>query len=145
MGSAVEPTFSPVPTATGGIARLVCARCRAAGLPLQPLLDEVGLSLEQIEDQSCRIEVRAQVRLLQIAADSLQDGILGFHLSQDFDLREVGLIYYVISSSGNFNDAMSNSERYTRIVNEGIELKFDAGRKVITLNCVDIERQSDRH
>ncbi len=87
----------------------------------------------------------AQVRFWKIAADALQDDLLGFHLSQGFDLREAGLLYYILSSSESFADAMSNAERYTRIVNEGIEIKFDVSRAVITIDCAGVERLSDRH
>jgi AraC-like DNA-binding protein len=124
---------------------MACAKLRAAGLPLAPLLEKAGLTAAEIEDASRWIEVSAQVKFLKIAADALQDDLLGFHLSQDFDLREIGLLYYIMSSSDSFADAMSNGERYTRIVNEGIGIKFDASRVVITLGCAGAGRLSDRH
>ena len=143
------PRLSPlhsVPSATGAIARLVCARLRQAGLPLAPLLSRAGLRLEQMDDLNARLEVRAQVSLLEIAATTLQDDLLGFHLAREFELREVGLLYYVLSSSKDVTDAMRNARRYSRIVNEGIEIKFDAGRAtVIALDYVGVERQTDRH
>lgn len=41
---------------------------------------------------------------------------------------------------------MRNARRYSRIVNEGIEINFHAGRAtVITLDYVGVERQTDRH
>jgi AraC-like DNA-binding protein len=124
---------------------MACAKLRAAGLPLAPLLEKAGLTADDVDDASRWIEVSAQVKFLKIAADALQDDLLGFHLSQGFDLREIGLLYYVMSSSDSFADAMSNGERYTRIVNEGIGIKFDASRVVITLGCAGVERLSDRH
>lgn len=124
---------------------MACAKLRAAGLPLAPLLEKAGLTADDVEDASRWIEVSSQVRFLKIAADALQDDLLGFHLSQDFDLREAGLLYYVMSSSDSFIDAMTNGQRYTRIVNEGIEIKFDASRAVITIDCASGERLSDRH
>jgi AraC-like DNA-binding protein len=121
------------------------ARLRAAGLPVAPLLEQASLTADQLEDHSQRIEVSAQAKFLKVAADALQDDLLGFHLSQSFDLREAGLLYYVLSSSDSFADAMSNTERYTRIVNGGIEIKFEATRAVITIDYVGVERLSDRH
>jgi AraC-like DNA-binding protein len=143
------PMLSPlhsVPSATGAIARLVCGRLRQAGLPLVPLLSSAGLSIEQIDDLNARLEVRAQVKFLELAAEQLQDALLGFHLAREFELREVGLLYYVLSSSKDFTDAMNNARRYCRIVNEGIEIEFHADRAtVITLNYVRVDRQTDRH
>lgn len=143
------PRVSPlhlVPNATGGIARLVCGRLRQAGLPLIPLLSSSGLSIEQIDDVNARLEVRAQVKFLELAAEQLQDGLLGFHLAREFELREVGLLYYVLSSSKDFTEAMSNARRYCRIVNEGVEIEFHADHaNVIALNYVGVDRKTDRH
>jgi AraC-like DNA-binding protein len=124
---------------------MACAKLHAAGLPLAPLLEKAGLTTEDVDDASRWIEVSAQVRFLKIAADALQDDLLGFRLSQGFDLREAGLLYYILSSSESFADAMSNGQRYTRIVNEGIALKFEASRAGITISCAGVERLSDRH
>lgn len=124
---------------------MACAKLRAAGLPLAPLLEKAGLTADDVDDASRWIEVSAQVKFLKIAAEALQDDLLGFHLSQGFDLREIGLLYYIMSSSDSFADAMSNGQRYTRIVNEGIGINFDADRAAITLDCAGVERLSDRH
>jgi AraC-like DNA-binding protein len=145
MGSPARSPLYAVPSAAGAATRMACARLRAAGLPLAPFLETVGLTADEVEDHSHRIEVSTQVKFLKVAADALKDDLLGFHLSQGFDLRETGLLYYILSSSDSFADAMSNSERYTRIVNESIEIKFEATRAIITINCAGVERLSDRH
>ncbi|WP_424630575.1 AraC family transcriptional regulator ligand-binding domain-containing protein [Bradyrhizobium sp. SYSU BS000235] len=124
---------------------MACANLRAAGLPSAPLLEKAGLAADDVEDASRWIEVSAQVKFLKIAAEALQDDLLGYHLSQGFDLRETGLLYYVLSSSDSFADAMHNGQRYTRIVNEGIKIKFDLNRAAITIDCDGVERLSDRH
>ncbi len=138
--------FNSVPSATGGITRLACARMREASVHLAPLLSRAGLALEQIDDRSARLKVQSQIRFLELAADALQDDFLGFHLARDFDLREVGLLYYVLASSEVLADALDRAERYSGIMNEGIALQIRAGRETaIALNYVDVERQSDRH
>ena len=73
-----------MPSATGGIARLVCARLRGSSIPLNPLLSKAGLTIAQIDNQSARLTVRSQIRLLQLAADALRDDLLGFHLARDY-------------------------------------------------------------
>ena len=50
--------------------------------------------------------------------------MLGFRLARNFDLREIGLLYYVIASSERLADALRNAERYSRIMNEGVRLRF---------------------
>jgi Arabinose-binding domain of AraC transcription regulator, N-term len=84
-----------MPSATGGISRLVCERIRESGIQLAPLLSRAGLTVEQIDNHSARLKVESQIRFLELAAEALQDDCLGFHLARDFDLREIGLLYYV--------------------------------------------------
>jgi AraC-like DNA-binding protein len=138
--------FNSVPSATGGITRLACARVREAGAQLAPLLSSTGLTVEQIKNDSARLKVHTQIKFLDLAADALQDDFLGFHLALDFDLREIGLLYYVMASSKTLADSLSRAERYCGIVNEGVSLHFRAGREtVITFSYVDVERRSDQH
>ena len=65
-----------MPSASGGIARLVYARLLENGIPAAPLLSKAGLSVEQIDDRSVRLRVRSQIRFLQLGADAL-DGRFG--------------------------------------------------------------------
>ena len=87
------------PSAGGAITRLVCARVRKAKIPLSPLLAKAGLTIEQIDDDSCRLKASSQVKFLGSAAEALQDDFLGLRVSRDFDLRRTGLFYYVLASS----------------------------------------------
>jgi AraC-like DNA-binding protein len=138
--------FHSMPSATGGIARMVAARLRAAGIQLDPLLSRAGLTVEQIDDSSVRLPVQSQIKLLEIAAEALHDDFLGFHLAQDYDLREIGLFYYVLASSEILADALHRAERYSGIVNEGISLQARIGKETaIALSYVNIDRRSDRH
>ena len=135
-----------MPSASGGIARLVYARLRERSIPATPLLSKAGLSVEQIDDRSARVKVRSQIRFLELAADALQDDLLGFHLARDYDLREIGLLYYVLASSEVLNDALQKAARYSGITNEGVSLKFRASREAaITLDYIGVERRSDCH
>ena len=128
-----------VPSASGGITRLACARLRDAGIQLAPLLSRAGVTEEQIEDRGARIKVRSQIKFLELAAQALQDEFLGFHLARDYDLREIGLLYYVLASSEVLGDSLRRAERYCRIVNEGVALRFPAGNElVVTFDYVGV-------
>ena len=134
-----------MPSASGGIARLVYARLLEHGIPAAPLLSKAGLSVGQIDDHGTRLKVRSQIKFLQLAAAALPDDLLGFHLARDYDLREIGLLYYVLASSEVLNDALHKAARYSGITNEGVSLKFRSGRETaITLDYVGVERRSDR-
>ena len=146
MSASGPARIDSVPSATGGIARLVCERMRESGIPLAPLLSKAGLTIEQIDNPSARLKVRSQIKFLELAAAASQDDLLGFHLALDYDLREIGLLYYVLASSEILADAMHKAERYCGIVNEGLSLRIGEGREAaIMLSYVGIERRSDRH
>jgi hypothetical protein len=56
------------------------------------ILSKVGLTPEEARDPAIRLEVRTQIKLLELAAEEVQDEWLGFHLARSFDLREIGLV-----------------------------------------------------
>jgi AraC-like DNA-binding protein len=125
---------------------MVCGRLRDAGIQRGPLLSRAGLTPEQIDDPGVRLTVQSQIKLLELAAEALQDDFLGFHLAQDYDLREIGLFYYVLASSEILADALHRAERFSGIVNEVISLQARIGKETaITLGYVNIDRRSDRH
>jgi AraC-like DNA-binding protein len=130
----------------GGVSRLACARAQQAGIACEPLLRDAGLTLAQIEDRAARIPVRNQIRFLELTAAALPDEFLGFHLARDFDLRELGLLHYVLASSDTLDDALQRSARYSTTVNEGLSLKYVERNDVaIAFNYVGVARHSDRH
>ena len=139
--------FDSIPSATGGVARLACARLGAMGKDPSVLLSKVGLTHEMVGDPTIRLEVRTEIKLLKLAAEEVQDEWLGFHLARSFDLREIGLVYYVMASSEQLADALRNAERYSQINNEGVRLRFRTqdGSAVIALNYVNVDRDTDRH
>ena len=135
-----------IPSASGGLARLVCERLREEAIPLAPLLSKAGLNAAQIDNSSVRVEARSQVKILDLAADALQDDLLGFHLAGEYDLREIGLLYYVLASSDIMIDALQKAARYGRITNEGVTLNIRANKEVaITFEHTGVERRSDCH
>ena len=115
--------FNSIPSATGGIARLACARFDEMGKEPKVILSKVGLTPEEARDPAVRLEVRTQIKLLELVAKEVRDEWLGFHLARSFDLREIGLVYYVMASSDQLVDALQNAERYSQINNEGIRLR----------------------
>jgi Arabinose-binding domain of AraC transcription regulator, N-term len=138
--------FHSVPSAAGGISRLVSARMRELGIQLEPLLAKAGLTADQIDDPKARLKVQCQIKFLELCAAASRDDMLGFHVARDFELREIGLLYYVLSSSEILADALRNAGRYSRIVNEGISLKIGEGHDTaIAFSYVGIKRQTDRH
>jgi AraC-like DNA-binding protein len=134
------------PSAAGTLSRLACARAREAGIDVAPLMVKAGVTSRQVEDDNVWLSVQGQIKFLELIADALQDDFLGFHLARDFDLREIGLLYYVVNSAELLGDAFRRAERYSTIVNEGISLRLREGEEIgVTFTYVGVERHSDRH
>jgi AraC-like DNA-binding protein len=135
-----------LPTATGRIARLAWARARRAGLEPKALLKKAGVTSQQINDRDARLTVQQQILFLNLVAKSLGDELLGFHLAQLPDLRELGLIFYVAASSATLGEALQRAARYSSIVNEGLALKcLQADDIRVLFEYVGVARHSDRH
>jgi AraC-like DNA-binding protein len=138
--------LGPLPTATGGIARLAYSFGQQAGIDLRPLLKKAGLTDQQIKEQAGRLAVRHQIAFLNGVASALGDEFLGFHLAQLPDLRELGLIFYVAASSDSLGEALQRAARYSSTVNEGLSLKYLKGKDVrMVFEYVGVARHSDRH
>jgi AraC-like DNA-binding protein len=138
--------FGGVPSAAGTLSRHAYARARAAGIDVGPLMTKAGLTREQVEDDSVRLTVESQIEFIELVAKALHDDFLGFHVAESFDLREMGLLYYVPASSETLGDALRRLERYSIIGNEGVVLRISEGDDlVVTFRYVGIQRLLDRH
>ena len=123
------------------------AQAKAAGVDVAPLLAKAGITQEQIDDASVRLNAQGQIRFVNMAASALQDDFLGFHIAQLADLRELGLLYYVAASSETLSQALQQTARYASIVNEGVSLKYmddDEGDRMV-FHYVGVSRHADRH
>ena len=138
--------FSSLPTASGGIARAAYARALEARLEVGPLLKSSNLTPHQIKNSHFRMPVKNQIKFLNEVADELPDPFLGIHLAEEIELREMGLVYYVIASSVTLGDAWRRLVRYSGITNEGLRITYHE-RKDITVKFeyVGVSRLSDRH
>ena len=134
------------PSAMGIVTRLACERAKQEGVEVELLLRKAGLTHQQIDDPCARLPVKSQIRFVELAATTLKDECLGFHLAQKFDLRMGGLFYYVLASSDTLGEALQRGVRYSAIVNEGITLRLREGKGIrINFEYAGVARHSDRH
>ena len=141
-----EQDLASIPMAQGGLSRLAIARLKSAGVPVAPLLRRVGLTPELIAEPEERLSVRSQITLLDEAAIALKDDCIGFTLARDFDLREIGLLYYVMASSQTLGEALKRLARYSKVTNEALVFGYREGnRLIVNLSYSGVPRHSDRH
>jgi AraC-like DNA-binding protein len=141
-----QPRFNSLPTATGGIARAAYVRAIEAGLHVAPLLKKCDLTVQQVKNSDLRMAVETQIRFLTLVADALRDNFLGVRLAQSLDLRELGLLYYVLASSETLGDALRRVARYSTIHNEGAKIICSEDKNIrLTFQYVGVARMTDRH
>src|SRR4029453_19184758 len=141
-----EQDLDSIPTAQGGLSRLAIARLQSAGVPVAALLRRAGLTPEVIADPEERLSVRTQVALLEGARFALKDDGLCFTLARDFDLGEIGLLYYVMASSQTLGDALKRVARYSQITNQALGGGYRKGKRlIINLSYSGVPRHSERH
>jgi len=146
MRNSAAEHLDAVPSAEGGMTRLAFACALEKKIDVDALLRKAGLSQTQIEDSHARISVRSQILFLDLVAKALDDDLLGFHLSQNFDLRMIGFLYYVMASSETLGEALGRVARYSSIVNEGFRVTVREGREIdVVLETVGIPRRLNRH
>jgi AraC-like DNA-binding protein len=135
-----------IPTAGGGISRAAYAFASKARAPVGPLLRRANLSVEQAKNPHLRIAVRDQIKFLNLVAEELNDEFLGIRLALTTDLRELGLLYYVMASSDTVGEALQRVSRYSTIQNEGVRISYRGGKTVtVAFNYFGVARRIDRH
>jgi hypothetical protein len=134
-----------LPDTLGVASRLAVKRLHEADIALKPLLRRTGLPVTQIGKRDVRIGVASQIKFLELAAETLNDPLLGFRSARDGDLRELGPFYYIAASSETIGDALYCAERYISLANAGVALKcLKAGKFMIALHYIGVARHSDR-
>ena len=86
-------------TADAVATRLAMKELKRAKIDPRPLLAKAGISLLKLGEEPKRVRAESQIRFLEIAAEAVGDSALGLHLAQHFDLRECGILYYVLAAS----------------------------------------------
>ena len=146
MGRSVATSLGTIPNANGTLARLAYAHVMASGIDPRPFLESANLTVQQIKHVNHRLRVKDQITFLNLSATALQDDLLGFHLAQTVDLRQLGFLYYVSASSELLGDALQRLVRYASIANEGVSLRFLNGKNPgIAFRYVGVSRHLDKH
>jgi AraC-like DNA-binding protein len=133
-------------TANGVATRLAISQLKVAKIDPGPLLAKAGISRPKLAEEPRRVGAQSQLRFLEIAAEALDNSVLGFQLAQKIDLREVGILYYVMAASHNLGEAIRNLVRYLTVGNESLHVVVSekANSTILTVTY-RVPRHIDRH
>src|SRR3954467_14594258 len=139
---------SPVatPMAYGLAARLAYAQLKRCQLDPVPLLERSRISAGSLTDDA-RISVTSQIKFLELASETTKDEWIGLTIAESFDLRELGMLYYVAASSNHLGDALRRLERYVRVGNEAATMSIvqTTTECRVGFSYTSVARHRDRH
>ena len=135
------------PSLSGTAVALAIERLVLAGLKPDPLLRQAGLV-----DAAADIPIRGDAAekhavFLDTAAEALQDRSLGLHIAEDYELRRLGLFFYLMASSETVGEALSCFERYVCIQDSRLDASCRQSDVALTvaLRSLDIGAAPNRH
>ncbi len=131
--------------ASGLAARLAYAQLKRRQLDPVPLLEQSRISAGSLTDDA-RISVSSQIKFLELASETSKDEWIGLRIAESFDLRELGMLYYVAASSHHLGGALRRLERYVRVSNEALTMSVFNGKECrVGFAYTGVARHRDRH
>lgn len=125
---------------------LAAKELSANNIEYEQLLMKSGLPSSLSNEALAQTTVRSQSEFLDLAAEALNDDLLGFHLALNFDFRALGFIYYVVASAETLAEAFANEEEYSAVLNEPVRLRSGRTNGVsVELSYEGLDPHLDRH
>ena len=131
----------------GGLLSRLAYECgRKEGVDVEALLRQARLTPREIKNKDIPLGVKNQIKFVDLVANATSDPLLGFRLAHSFDLREIGLLYYVIASAETLLGSLLRVARYSDVANEGVDLEVKKGDLLrLRLRYSGVARHSDVH
>ena len=107
------------------LATRVVSDLRRHGVNPDSLLKEVGLNRADVADVDNRIPYVAVLGLAERAATVLGDASYGLRLGAAQDARDGGMLGFLMLNSPTLLDALSNTQRYFRVLGEGEDIEIE--------------------
>ena len=130
----------------GLLSRLAYEHGLKEGADVDVFLQQAQLTSRQIKDDDIQLGVQNQIKFVELVANATGDPLLGFHLAYSYDLREIGLLYYVIASAETLLGSLLRVARYSAVANDGVDLQVNKGNLIrVHLHYSGVARHSDVH
>ena len=124
-----DATSQGLPTTMGFAAKQAIDALRRRNVETAPVLRKAGVSERALAASgplNHRISAVEQSRLLDCAAEAIEDTAFGLHLAEQADPRNAGIFFYVASAAENLDEALALLARYSQIANEAVRVKLTA-------------------
>ncbi len=126
--------------------RPVIQRLIAVGVPVDPVLRQVGLEAAVLKDRDARIPHSVVIHLWQAAAAASGDYAFGLHTAETLNFSLFEVQAYAVLSSATLQEGIERACRYQRLQHDAtrIALDLDAGGGEVT-HSVPGGRMLPRH
>ena len=146
---AEDASWQGLPTAMGFAAKNAIDALRRRNVATAQVLREAGISERDLAASgplNHRISAVGQSRLLDCAAEAIEDTAFGLHLAEQADPRDAGIFFYVASAAENLGEALALLARYSRIANEAVRVNLTATPEglVVEIGFVGLPRPLGR-
>jgi AraC-like DNA-binding protein len=102
---------------------LACAE--QAGLEREYLVAAAGLRADDLSDPDARLPFSIEIALWQLIARDLNDPGFGVRAGASLDIRDAGLLGYIMANSATLGAALQRLVRYNRVLSEAIAFEFE--------------------
>ena len=111
--------MAKVATIDARFARFIVDDLRRRRIPVDGLLKRVGLRKTDLVSPGGRLPDTPVIHLIEGAASLVGDPSYGLHLAASLDARDHGLLGFLALNSPTLMDAVTNLQRYYKVVREG--------------------------
>lgn len=125
--------------------RAVLEAARGAGVDVQRLVDDLGLSAPLLEDRDARFPCAVEVRCWSEAGRRSSDPAFGLHLAERLPVGAYDLVDYAARSSQNLGEALRCVLRFNRILNDTFSLHVETQGNHVTLRQLSSLQPFSRH
>ena len=139
--------MAKAPKTDARMARFVVEDLRRRRLPVDGLLKEVGLTRSDLARPEGRLPYAPVIHLIERAASLVGDPSYGLRLGASRDPSERGLLGFLALNSPTLMDAMTNIQRYYKVVREGSEFEIERSGAEVALRfrVTDLALRGFRH
>jgi len=130
--------MAKVPKTDARMARFVLEDLRRRRIPVDGLLKQVGLRKIDLANPEDRLPLASMLWLIEHAASLVGDPSYGLRLGASREPSERGLLGFLALNSPTLMDAMTNIQRYYKVVREGeFEIERNGAQVAVRLREAD--------
>lgn len=117
---------SDEPTVGLASARAIIEYFQKFDMTVEDLANELGVDAEVLTEEDQRLPISLYRNIWSLALERSQDPALGLNMAQEDTIQDLGLVAHVVYNSPTLEEGLNHYIRLFSVVNETIELEYEA-------------------